>query len=56
MPTESSSQKDSIRAILAENEAIIVFTKKDGTEREMKCTLIPEMLPPVTGESHTADN
>jgi hypothetical protein len=25
------------------------FTKKDGTEREMLCTLLPDKLPPTKG-------
>ena len=25
----------------------VTFTKKDGTERVMECTLQPELLPPV---------
>jgi len=25
----------------------VTFTKKDGSERVMNCTLLPEMLPPV---------
>lgn len=27
--------------------ATVTFTKKDGTERVMKCTLNPEQLPPA---------
>lgn len=33
--------------ILKENTVIITFTKKDGTERVMKCTLNPKLLPPL---------
>lgn len=29
-------------------QVTITFTKKDGSERVMKCTLMPEKLPPVT--------
>lgn len=31
--------------ILKTNEVTVVFTKKDGTERVMRCTLNPEVLP-----------
>lgn len=32
--------------LLKNNVATVTFTKKDGTERVMKCTLKPDMLPP----------
>jgi len=32
-------------ALLKENEVTITFTKKDGSERVMLCTLKPEHLP-----------
>ena len=28
-------------------EVNVTFTKKDGTQRVMKCTLMPEQLPPA---------
>lgn len=34
-----------MKQILQNNVAMVVFTKSDGTEREMKCTLLPEYLP-----------
>lgn len=36
-----------LKSILAVTEATITFTKVDGTERVMKCTLEPAKLPPV---------
>lgn len=36
-----------IRGVLRTNATEIVFTKKDGTERTMRCTLDPEFLPLV---------
>ena len=36
-----------LKGILAETEATITFTKVDGTERVMKCTLEPSKLPVV---------
>ena len=32
--------------LLKNNIATVTFTKKDGTERVMKCTLKPDLLPP----------
>lgn len=34
-----------MKQILQNNVAMVVFTKADGTERELKCTLLPEYLP-----------
>jgi hypothetical protein len=34
-----------IRALLKENIVEVVFTKKDGSERTMICTLMNEFLP-----------
>jgi hypothetical protein len=36
---------DRLKTILREQEIKITFTKKDGTEREMRCTLDPNKLP-----------
>ncbi len=36
---------DRVREILRERELTITFTKKDGTERVMRCTLDPAKLP-----------
>lgn len=36
-----------LKGILATTEATITFTKVDGTERVMKCTLEADKLPPV---------
>ena len=33
--------------ILHINPVTVIFTKKDGTERVMRCTLQPELLPKV---------
>ena len=37
--------KYELKEILANSVSTVVFTKVDGTEREMKCTLLPEYLP-----------
>lgn len=36
-----------LKGILKVDVATVTFTKKDGTERVMKCTLNPEQLPPA---------
>ena len=36
---------DRLKTILREQEIKITFTKKDGTERVMRCTLDPAKLP-----------
>jgi hypothetical protein len=38
---------DWLKSILPTTEATITFTKVDGTERVMKCTLEADKLPPV---------
>lgn len=38
---------DWLKGILPTTEATITFTKIDGTERVMKCTLEADKLPPV---------
>jgi hypothetical protein len=36
-----------LRGMLAVSEGVVTFTKSDGTERVMKCTLVPDQLPKV---------
>ena len=45
--------KSDLKKLLLENILTVVFTKKDGTEREMRCTLKAEHLPIV--EKHEDD-
>jgi hypothetical protein len=40
-----SDYAEYIRDSLKEHEVTVAFTKKDGTEREMRCTLNPNYLP-----------
>jgi hypothetical protein len=40
-----------LRDLLSEHDCEITFTKKDGTERVMPCTLRPEALPKRLTES-----
>jgi hypothetical protein len=47
--------KNTLTTLLSDNEATVCFTKKDGTERVMRCTLNPDLLPlPKVGESTVA--
>jgi len=36
-----------LRGVLQTETVTVTFTKKDGTERLMKCTLDPEILPKI---------
>ena len=38
---------DWLKGMLTVSEGIVTFTKSDGTERVMKCTLVPDQLPKV---------
>lgn len=37
-----------LRSMLRSETVTVTFTKSDGTERVMRCTLQPSVLPPVT--------
>jgi hypothetical protein len=37
--------KDDLRVILRKGTSVITFTKKDGSERVMKCTLDSDLMP-----------
>ena len=43
----SKINKDTLKANLQNGTGTIVFTKADGSERTMKCTLKSELLPVV---------
>ena len=38
-------QKSWFKKLLSDNVAVVYFTKVDGTNRDIKCTLMPEHLP-----------
>ena len=38
--------RDWVRSLLQKDEITVTFVKADGTDREMRCTLNPEKLPP----------
>jgi len=42
--------RDELIGKLKNNVCIVVFTKKDGTERSMKCTLQEGVIPKTTKE------
>ena len=47
--------KSTLTTLLKSREVTICFTKKDGTERVMRCTLTPDLLPlPNVNESKVA--
>jgi hypothetical protein len=53
--------RDWLKSVLQEREVTIFFIKKDGTERELRCTLaenkIPqEKLPKNSGKSKSDDS
>jgi hypothetical protein len=39
--------RDWVRSLLQKGPVTVIFTKADGTDREMRCTLNPEQLPEV---------
>lgn len=42
-----------LKGVLHTNPVTVTFTKKDGTERVMRCTLQPELLPVVELKENT---
>lgn len=44
---DTTERWNEIRAVLEKHDCKVVFTKLDGTERVMRCTLRPEVLPPA---------
>lgn len=40
-----NNSRNWLKGVLREGEAVIVFTKSDGTERTMKCTLSEAKIP-----------
>ena len=48
--------KDMIREAARAGVIDVQFTKKDGSLREMRCSLQEQYLPPLIGEAETKDN
>jgi hypothetical protein len=46
--TEKAVIRDWIKSLLQQGSITVTFTKADGTDREMLCTLNPDQLPTVT--------
>jgi hypothetical protein len=44
---EDAATQQWMKDMLHEGIVEVIFTKKDGTERVMRCTLKPELLPTV---------
>lgn len=45
--TDWEKFRDWLKGMLQVGEATVTFTKKDGTERVMRCSLSPNDLPPI---------
>jgi hypothetical protein len=46
----TTSTKEELKSILLDHVAMVKFTKTDGTEREMRCTLISHYIPQTVSE------
>jgi hypothetical protein len=44
-------ERDTVLEMLRKNIMSVTFTKVDGTERTMKCTLLPEYVPVPQGHA-----
>jgi len=42
--------REDLVSVLKNNVCVVIFTKKDGTERSMKCTLQEGIIPQATKE------
>ena len=47
---------EDLRDLLRGNMVTVLFTKKDGSLREMICTTMEEYIPPVSGTSIPRDD
>jgi len=45
---EASWRNDYLKSELFKNIVTVDFIKKDGTQRKLRCTLRPDLLPPQT--------
>lgn len=48
--------RDSLLKMLKEQDMVITFTKRDGSEREMFCTLDENLLPEFESDNIKTDN
>ena len=51
---ESFSANNFVKEKLRENVLSVVFIKRDGTERRMRCTLRGDMIPALQGTTEAA--
>ena len=51
----SSIDFEKLKKDLHEGECIVTFTKSDGTERKLRCTLQESKLPPVKDSEKPAE-
>jgi hypothetical protein len=61
MDTSENNTKPTIditalHTLLLENECVITFTKINGEQREMPCTLRPDVVPPPVVHETNTDN
>lgn len=42
---KTEDDKNWLKGLLRERDVTVIFTKKDGTEREMLCTLVESKIP-----------
>jgi hypothetical protein len=47
--------RDWLKGILHESEVEVTFTKKDGTERVLRCTLNEDVVPPTGDKLHNVN-
>lgn len=47
---------DELKDLLREKEVLVKFTKKDGSERLMRCTLQADAIPAVYGSTPSPHN
>ena len=47
---------EALHTLLLENECIITFTKVNGEQRDMPCTLRPDVVPPPVVHVTNTDN
>jgi hypothetical protein len=52
---EKAVIRDWVRSLLKKDTVTVTFVKADGTEREMRCTLRPEKLPPAPVTTGSVD-
>jgi hypothetical protein len=53
--TNRTIMRDWVRSLLQKQPITVTFTKADGTDREMLCTLNPEELPAIAVQTGPVD-